>query len=124
MKTTDKHYNYFKSRCQYYQKEFGLMGWDVEILHEDIDAYASCLCDNDERWCVIKLSTRWDEHKPVTLLELDISAYHEIIHLRLASLRWLAKTRFTSMDEINRADEEAVTAFENYYRGHYVKDGT
>ena len=119
MKTTKADFQYFKKRALYYQKELGLMGWDLELRHEDIGSYANCLLDGDEKWCVIKLATDWgnNKHKPLTQFELDVSAYHEIIHLRLGVLRWLAKSRYTSVDEIDRADEETVTAFENFFRG-------
>lgn len=106
---------------EYYQKELGLMGWDLTFRHEDIESFASCRCDADQRWCVIKLCTDWGngKDKPLTRCELDISAFHEVLHLRLGELRWLAKSRFTTMDEIDRADEDIVTALENFHRAHY-----
>ena len=122
MKTTKKHFDYFTSRCRYYQKELGLMGWDLSILHEDVgESFATCFLDGNEKWCTIKLTTDWGDgkSKPLTEFELDISAYHEVLHLRLGSLRWLAKSRYTSEAEIDKADEETVTALVNFHRNHY-----
>ncbi len=121
MKTSKKHYDYFKQRCRYYQKELGLVGWDLTFRHENIDAYANCHCDGDEKWCIIKLATDWGNGKDKALTddELDVSAFHEVVHLRTAALRWVAKSRYTSEGEINRADEELVTALENFHRAHY-----
>lgn len=98
------------------------MGYDLDVRHEDIgEFFANCYCDGDGKWCVIKLTTDWGkgDTKPLTRYELDISAFHEVMHLRLGALRWLAKSRFTSMNEIDRADEETVVAMENFHRAHY-----
>ncbi len=98
------------------------MGYNLRFGHEDIgDSFANCLTDGDEKWCVIKLTNDWGkgDTKPLTRYELDKSAFHEVLHLRLGALRWLAKSRFTSVEEIERAGEETVVAMENFHRAHY-----
>lgn len=97
------------------------MGWDLTFRHGGTeDAHANCLLDGNEKWCVVRLTTDWNgKDKPLTQLELDIAAYHEVLHLRLGSLRWLAKSRYTSEAEIDKADEETVVALENFHRAHY-----
>jgi len=82
MKTSQRHYNYFCSRCQYYQKELGLMGWNLTVLHENIEGYASCRSDSDDKWCTIRLCTKWGK-LPLTSHELDMTALHEVLHLRI-----------------------------------------
>ncbi len=121
MKTSKKHYDYFKQRCRYYQKELGLMGYSLDYLHEDIEEYGYCHADIDAKACTIKLCTDWGNGKirPLTLCELDLLAYHEVQHLRLADLVSLAQYRYATKGEILRASEEIVTALENFHRAHY-----
>ncbi len=118
MKTTAKHYKYFVSRCRYYQKELGLTGYNLDFLHEDIAPFAYCHADIDAKACTVKLCTNWGEGKllPLTLYELDILAFHEVMHLRIADLVSAAQDRYATKSEILRYAEEAVTALENFYR--------
>ena len=120
MKTTKKHYEYFKERCRYYQKELGLMGWEIHILHRDISDFAEITANSDNKAAEVVLALNWNNNcdiKP-SEEELDATAFHEILHLRLQDLAWVGKSRYMTLAEIDRAMEESVTALENFYRNH------
>lgn len=122
MKTTTKHFDYFRERCEYYRRELGLMDWDVSYQHTDVDPYARCQTKAQSCVATIILSTGdWKDKGsiPLNRYELDIVAWHEIIHLRLADLSFLAEARFTSVDEIDKAIESVTVALENFHRSHY-----
>lgn len=123
MKTTKRHFEYFRERCLYYQKELGLLDWEVTALHtSDPTGYAHCVTASKVRICRIELSTKdWSDlgWKSPTRRELDILAYHEMIHLRLADLAALGERRHTTEREFDVEVERAVTALENFHRSHY-----
>ncbi len=122
MKTSKKHYDYFKQRCRYYQKELGLLGWDLTFLRENIDCYASCRTKAQNRIGKITLSTKdWDDlgYVNITQRELDSLAWHEIVHLRIAELSMLGASRFVNDEELVRAEEDIANAFQVFHRAHY-----
>ncbi len=94
------------------------MGWDITFRHTDIEGIAEISFDSDCKSATVTLAIDWKDgwNIPLTRHELDHTAFHELMHLRLADLKWLAKSRFVTPDEINRAGEEAVTAVDNFYR--------
>ena len=118
VKTTAKHFSYFRSRCQHYQKELGLMGWDITFRHEKLNSLASCAAKGQARLCVIRLAKDWKDmsYEKPDLRELDVLAFHEMCHLLLFDLMSLTESRFVTRDEIDRTEEEIVVRLENYHR--------
>jgi hypothetical protein len=115
-KTTKENFECFKQSVICWQKLFGLTDYRIEVEHNKLqrqDALAHISCDIDERWAVITLNIKWP-FKP-NGLGLEKSAFHEICHLLTAEMDKLGKERYSTLDEINRANEAFVSRMENFY---------
>lgn len=115
MKTTDKHFKIFKKECERLIKEFGLIGWEVCIVHQETskNSFADFQPDLVGKVATIRLNTEWDNTiKPLTEQALKVSAKHEVIHLLLARLSVNAQCRFLTSDDLTEAEEELVRILE------------
>lgn len=108
MKTTAKHFEYFRERCLYYIDKLKITSWGVSILHGD--AMKGCAASAQFNYrgaqAFIKLSDTWTH--PITNEELDRTAKHEVTHLLTARLYLIGSSRFCNEDEIEQANEEVV----------------
>ena len=114
MKTTKEDFEIFKKRCEYWRKELGLHRWKVYYEHKkttDDESYAETRPNTSDRIASIVLDTRWDS-EPKTPEKLDEIAKHEILHLLLAPLHYLARQRNFLNDEYATAEHEIVWLLE------------
>jgi len=95
-------FKYFKQQVQYWVKFFGLYNWDVNI-HKDEDAvqdslaYTATIVDNKR--ADIYLVLDWDGAE-MTRYELK-TAFHEVLEVMLAEIRYLAGKRDIRFEEID-----------------------
>lgn len=99
----------FKKAFIYWQKKFGLTQYDVSFYQsKDVQGFAE-VATNDE-------SMKASAVLPFKLDDLDTKlddgpeshGKHEAIHLLLSRLTYLAKNRFTGIDEILEENESVV----------------
>jgi len=115
---TVEEYDYFKSRCKYYAKEFSLKDWDFYFCLEDLSAEAELA---NISWCFtghscrITLSTKMPAYDDYPY-ELDRIARHEIIHLLLARMQEYAQRRNVIQEDVEEAIESLVRMIENVFQ--------
>jgi len=86
VKTTKKDFDYFKQRCRYWIKRFGLTDWRMDYDHDDTpEAKATCSWRVDSRTALITLGINWTI-TPTNKSELNRTAFHEVCELLLAPL--------------------------------------
>jgi hypothetical protein len=113
-KTTKQHFEVFKKACNKWIKLYGLQDYAVTVAHEKSDGvYAHCFPDEDTRVCLIILATEWDNYRPLSNTELEICARHEVHHLLLNTLVESGQRRYSSKDEIERAEHAVIRRLDN-----------
>ncbi len=85
MKTSQKDFEYFIKRCEYWKKRLGLSHWRIDYEH--IDLGNICYAQN-QGWlasckALIRLNIDWTNNGDISLNEkdLDETAKHEILHI-------------------------------------------
>lgn len=112
MKTSKKDFGVFKEEFLLWQKNLGLMAWEIIFVHKRLkDAAAQINADSLSRMATVALSSvvagerdEWNDPKAC--------GKHEAIHLLLADLDWLARQRYTSERELDREEEGIVRRLE------------
>lgn len=114
MKTTKKDFVSFRGHCLEWQKKFGLLDWVVYFYHKKIDdSYANTMWQMSSSVAVITLSTSWDDGRPLSDVELDRLALHEVLHVLLAKLIAEAEARYTTQSAIDIAEHSIIRSLEN-----------
>ena len=112
MKATQRNFDYFKKRCEYWLAKFGLNGWKIRYEFKSIGANANMIANGNKHIVTIGLDTEidFDEFiKTMTLEEyLDELAKHECLHVLLARYTNIAEARYCNEEEIVAAEEEIV----------------
>ncbi len=110
--TTAEHFEKFKEYALYYRDKFKLYSWEMHFAHETNGTpLAQTQSWYLSRLCEIRLGPIWYEEP--TDGRLKFAARHEILELLLGPLTGIASSRFTSQDEIDAADHEAIRLIEN-----------
>ena len=111
-KTTNKDFQYFKSRCKYWIEYFGLKQWDVYYLHEeDKNNFASCASHYRGKSVTIFLEIGWSIEP--TKKALNLSAFHEVCEILLAPLFHIAEDRTYDEAEHVSRHHEVIRTLEN-----------
>ncbi len=114
MKTTQKHFEFFKKECEKWIDRFELHNWSVHYSQCRLDDYARTRSDLQGMVATIALTDDWDDEiRPLSEGELAKSAKHEVIHLLLAKLDILANARFATEHELNQVEHEIVCKLEH-----------
>lgn len=107
MKTTEEHFELFKTAVEEWCRRLHIDGWHIYFAHDELDGnYAQVATSATNRVATITLSTVWDDLYKPTLETIDETAKHEVVHILLAPLRELALNRFATEDQIEAAEEE------------------
>lgn len=117
----DRNFNEFVKECNRFIELFGLKSYDVIIEQEFWDgSYARTYTNDEGRVACIQLNTNLTA-KDVQFQDIKATAFHEVCHLLLADLLYLAKKRFTSSEDIDKEEESVVVILEKtiypYLRG-------
>ena len=124
--TTDKkHFQIFKSECEYWIKTFGLFDWDINIRHVEMEPLGNCNWHAVDRWAIISLAKNFGETEP-TDLELRATAYHEVFELMLGRLHTLATYRYINASELDSEKHTIIYRminchFKPYYEENHGK---
>lgn len=110
-KLTPKHFAIFKEEVIRVTELLGLKNYELDIRQEELKNARADFYVSSEFLATIRLAKKWDEIKP-TDEEIKLSAKHEVIHLLLHRLYLLAQSRFTTEDEIDRAEHDIVYRLE------------
>ena len=104
MKKTDP-FKYFKECVGRWVGYFGLYNWDVNI-HEDNEGYDGFLAETysnvENKRADIYLATDWNGAE-MTKYSLNKTAFHEVLEVMLAELRYIAGKRDIRFEEIDSA---------------------
>ena len=107
----NEHFNYFKSRCEYWQSFLGLLSWKIYCKHENIGHnLADCSTNYIGRVATIRLHKKWNI--PPGEKELDESALHEVCEVLLSPLFAQAKARVWDIEEYEKDHHGIIRTLE------------
>ncbi len=117
MKTTKKHFDIFRTECEYWIKKLKLDNWKVYYTHQQLtkDSYASCATKVQGHVATLYFTHVWytlNEDFPLTEKNIKESAKHEVIHLLLARMSDYAVSRDYTANDCLEAEEELVRKLE------------
>jgi hypothetical protein len=112
--TTKKHFDIYKQECLRLIDLFHLSGWRVYFEHSEMrEKYGQMESDIESYIANMGLNKKWDDTlRPCNEAEIRKLALHEVIHLLLAPISDLGKSRFVIRDELYAAEEELVHKLE------------
>lgn len=112
-------FDYFVSRCRFYQKEFGLRSWEFYYDFEDLSEKDELACVN---WCLsghsasITMSSKLPTTSRTDMKTvIDRVARHEVIHVGIARFYDYAQRRYLNPEDLDEALEELVRFIDNIY---------
>jgi len=113
-RTTGEHFKIFQEEAWYWIQRFGLKGWRFHFEHGDQseEGYAGYNYNVAGRVAVINLSKDWKDNEVIEA-QLRRSAFHEVIHILLARLRWLAVERAVGIGDVDEEIETIIRTLEN-----------
>ena len=115
-RTTKEHFRIFQDEAQYWIERFGLKNWRIVFTHEKWDheesSYANYGYNAEDRNVTINLEPDWQDEK-VTEYQLRRSAFHEVVHVLLCRLRYLALCRTLGRLEIDEELHTVIRIMEN-----------
>lgn len=86
-KTTKSDFDRFTKEVYKWQKFFGLLDWEIKVLHKKLDnARADFFGNIPAKVAVISLDTKWEY--PPDKKEIEKCAFHEVCELLLSQLRF------------------------------------
>jgi len=113
-RTTGEHFKIFQEEAWYWIQRFGLKGWNIHYTHENTDneSFATCAHNVSGRVVTLNLEKDWEDFL-VTERQVRQSAFHEVIHILLARLRWLAIERAVGIGDVDQEIETIIRTLEN-----------
>ena len=104
------YFNAFKKEFLRWQKEFGLMQYQIQFEHKDADgAYAKICVHEDDKFAHVICNNKYSSQQDAnTDMGPESHAKHEACHLLISRLEWLANQRCIREDEIYDEDEAIV----------------
>ena len=79
---------YFKDNVYKYQKELGLLNWEIHIdLDNREDVRGSAYSNIEGKIATLYYSPKWISNKETTRKEIRRVAYHELLEVYFSSLR-------------------------------------
>lgn len=117
--TTDANFAVFTEAASVWSHKLGLGDWSLNYYHEDMgdgprDPLATCNADSEGRVATITLNKKWPDHVPLTQERLSQSAFHELCHVLLAELVWLANNRICTDNLLTAAQHSIIRRLERF----------
>ena len=116
METTAKQFNFFKKEVEKWIKKFGLINWDITIWHSEdvsVDAAADCACDFGQHYATVRLQKNIEEGDCFTNKNIKRYAFHEVMHIFLYRIQYLADCRYIDNVEIPEEIHSLIRTLEN-----------
>lgn len=110
MRTTKRQFEDFKNECLRLQKTLNLKDWKIYFNWAEGSGYYSKI-SSDVEGNVATISI-CKSYKKNHFWDVKISAKHEMIHLFLARLENLAKSRYVSEEQIYSEEERLARVLE------------
>ena len=125
MKTTLKHFEYFKEHCQVWLAYWGLTDWRVQFIHapsaleDGSNPMSYTTACTEQMFAVISFSDNQPESL-ITPKEVAEAAFHEIAELLAMPLQIHAMSRWSTEEQIDSASHALIqrltnTIFEDYW---------
>lgn len=121
-KTTQAQYRQFQANCKRFQTELGLIRYvfyfDMKDLGHDSEGdriLGTIDVDQMGKCATVRLSDRYDSKFPDDLNPERI-ARHEIFHLLISRIAWLARSRYICNSDIKEEEESLVCTLENFMK--------
>jgi len=94
--TTEKNFFYFKERVEHWQTYFGLLNYQISVIHESWkDSLAWCQADVTAGIATIAIATMWDDRP--TRKQINKVAFHEVCELLLWNLAEHAESNHSDL---------------------------
>src|SRR5258706_6388707 len=108
--TTKENFALFSETVKDYQKKFGLLDWNIQLRHVSIGAVELAQANSNCEGCVatVTLNKNWKELDPITDERIRRVALHEVIHVLLANLSYIASCRYITQSELDEAEHKVV----------------
>ena len=113
VKLSDKEYKEFIRWANKKVAQLGLKNW--KVYYDRLPMPNDYACTTTDPKGMVATIAIADEMNEINYDSLEIreTAYHEVYHLLLAKLVHLARSRYCTEEEIERAEEEIVVALCN-----------
>lgn len=113
MKTTAKHFKLFKAEALRTADVLGLHDWEFRLYHNDTrkDCLAHYSLLHEGKAADITLTREWQD-MPITNEAIKSAARHEVLHILLADLVYLAHARQTGEHDIETAEHAIIHRLE------------
>lgn len=113
LKTSEKNFEDFKKYCKEYQSFLELNNFDIYYIHKLLKGkFAQTAINYNGHVAVISLSTEWPD-RLIIEEELRKCALHEICHILIIQLSFIATCRYVNDGEIEEADESLTVKLEH-----------
>ena len=115
VKLTDKHLRIFDRAVRRWVKRLKLDDWEFHVAMGGVHKSNRAELEYDVLGAVatFSLTDEWnDEVTGPTKAEVESCAKHEALHLLCAELEVLARSRYVTKDEVDRASEHLVRKLE------------
>ena len=114
IKTTKKHFDYFRERVKYWVEYLGLSGWRLDFTWEELhDCYARFDYNYTGRVAVFRFCRLWEPVAiPLNKEQIDRRARHEVLHLLTTTMYIMTISRYVTESEVDQASEELVRRIE------------
>lgn len=104
----NKDFKEFKKWGNYYQKKFGLTGYNCYYKDEELEGcFANVAVSEDTRVATFRLNKKLDKDER-EFSDVKKDAKHEMLHLMLNKLQYLATLRYVRDGEIEEVAEGIV----------------
>ena len=114
----DADISYFQERCKYWIDFFGLKDWHIRYMKKDIKPNAEVWMNYPGKIATIVINEiivlyDGENYKK----DLNRSAFHEICHILLDELIYLALKRSIKKSQLRLAEETIIRRLENFLNG-------
>lgn len=114
-KTTKNNFKFFEVEVNYWISYFGLLGWDIEILHLYPDNTATCgwfSCENLHDRCGSIVLSKQMNVEPINEVLSQI-AFHEVMELFFSRIFFIAAARNFSIQDLTEENHNLIRILEN-----------
>ena len=111
-KVTKKDFEFFKKECEKWRDKLNLKDWEVHYILGDTDEdnRAEYSASVQARQCTIHLADTQVDWLPLRG-ELQRTAFHEMLELRIQELRQMAM-KACSYDDVDKETHKLIAVFE------------
>lgn len=122
LKTTKKQFEIFKKECEYWVKEFGMLGWRFYFSHESLtDCYACCFWPDKSEYRNFTITFNKDLNERdkdiFTTNFIKKVAFHEVMEAFLFRISYIGECRYIQPEEINEERHHLIRTLEKVVFG-------